>query len=62
MDDPTTTTAVDKCACPSCHCPITPGKSVMRSGKVYCSRTCAYDCTDTTCVCVHDRCETDKKK
>jgi hypothetical protein len=34
-----------------------PGKGVERSGKMYCSNACAYDCTETTCVCVHDRCE-----
>jgi hypothetical protein len=32
------------------------GKGVARDGKTYCSRTCAYDCTETTCVCVHDTC------
>ena len=36
---------------------VTPGKAVERAGKVYCSNACAYDCTETTCVCVHDRCE-----
>jgi hypothetical protein len=29
---------------------------VVRDGRTYCSQTCAYDCTETTCVCVHDRC------
>jgi metallothionein len=45
-----------KCACPTCHCPIPAGKGVTRDGKVYCSQTCAYECTETTCVCVHDGC------
>jgi hypothetical protein len=57
-----TRTMPSKCACPSCHCPIVAGKAVVRNGKTYCSQTCAYDCTDTTCVCVHEGCETDKKK
>ena len=42
-----------KCACESCHCMVQPGKGVLRDGKLYCSATCAYDCTKTTCVCVH---------
>ncbi|MDP9172350.1 MAG: metallothionein [Planctomycetota bacterium] len=46
-----------KCACPSCRCPVLPGKGVVRDGKAYCSRTCAYDCTPTTCVCVHAGCD-----
>lgn len=46
-----------KCACPSCQCAVAPGKGVEREGKRYCSPACAYDCTQTTCVCVHDRCE-----
>jgi len=46
-----------KCACLRCHCTVTPGKAVVREGKVYCCETCAYDCTEQTCVCVHDRCE-----
>ena len=29
---------------------------VVRDGKIYCSRTCAYDCTETTCLCVHEKC------
>ena len=45
-----------ECACPSCHCLIKPGNGVMHEGKLYCSKTCAYDCTETTCVCVHERC------
>jgi hypothetical protein len=36
---------------------VAPGKGVVRDGKVYCSPACAYDCTETTCVCVHDKCE-----
>ena len=45
-----------KCACESCHCMVQPGKGVVRDGKVFCSATCAYDCTKTTCVCVHAGC------
>jgi hypothetical protein len=51
-----------KCACKSCHCPIRPDKAVRRDGKVFCSEACAYECTEQTCVCVHDRCETDDKR
>lgn len=46
-----------KCACPSCHCLVKAKEGVERNGKLYCSKTCAYDCTETTCVCVHERCE-----
>lgn len=46
-----------KCACLSCHCMIPASKGVLRDGKLYCSKACAYDCTETTCVCVHDRCD-----
>jgi len=46
-----------KCACESCHCMVQPGKGVVRDGKLYCSATCAYDCTKTTCVCVHAGCK-----
>jgi hypothetical protein len=35
---------------------VQPNKGFFRDGKIYCSRTCAYDCTAMTCVCVHDRC------
>ena len=35
---------------------LEPGKGVVRDGKTYCSRTCAYECTATTCVCVHEKC------
>jgi hypothetical protein len=45
-----------KCACASCFCMVPPGKGVVREGKVYCSETCAYECTEKTCVCIHDRC------
>ncbi|HEY7089093.1 MAG TPA: metallothionein [Tepidisphaeraceae bacterium] len=45
-----------KCACPTCHCPVPAGKGVVRDGKLYCSQTCAYECTETTCVCIHERC------
>jgi hypothetical protein len=45
-----------KCACKSCHCEVDPAKAVVRQGKVYCSVTCASECTETTCVCVHDGC------
>jgi hypothetical protein len=46
-----------KCACPRCFCPVQSGKGVVRDGKVYCSEICAYECTEQTCVCVHDRCD-----
>jgi len=46
-----------KCACERCHCQVGPPGGVQRDGKLYCSETCAYDCTEQTCVCVHDRCE-----
>ena len=45
-----------KCACTSCQCLVRPGQGVQRDGKLYCSRTCAYECTETTCVCVHEKC------
>jgi hypothetical protein len=41
---------------------VAPGKAVVREGKVFCSQACAYECTETTCVCVHDRCEDETKK
>ncbi len=50
-----------KCACECCRCMVEPDKGVVRDGKVYCSATCAYDCTKTTCVCVHDKCEERKE-
>lgn len=46
-----------KCACQSCQCRVVPGKGVVRDGKLYCSDACAFECTETTCVCVHERCE-----
>jgi len=46
-----------KCACPRCQCLVKPGTGVVRDGKLYCSQTCAYDCTEQTCVCVHAGCE-----
>ena len=49
-------TAAVKCACESCHCTVAPGKGVERDGKLFCSATCAYDCTATTCVCIHKGC------
>ena len=45
-----------KCACESCHCLIPSGQGVRHEGKLYCGKTCAYDCTETTCVCVHEKC------
>lgn len=48
---------VVKCACRSCHCTVDKQKAVLRHGKCYCSKACAYECTETTCVCVHDRCD-----
>lgn len=53
---PTQTEPV-KCACATCQCMVPPGKGYVREGKVYCSQACAFECTETTCVCVHDRCE-----
>lgn len=50
-----------KCACEACQCEIPPGRGVMRNGKLYCSATCANDCSKTTCLCVHDDCEAHKK-
>lgn len=49
-----------KCACPSCNCAVSIGKGVLRDGKIFCSKTCAYECTEQTCVCVHERCEEEK--
>lgn len=54
---PQTTDPKQKCACVSCHCPIPATGGVVRDGKLYCSKTCAYDCTETTCVCVHEGCD-----
>jgi hypothetical protein len=51
-----------KCACPRCQCQVDPAKAYLRDGKLYCSRTCAYDCTPTTCLCVHDRCDEPAKR
>jgi hypothetical protein len=45
-----------KCACESYQCVVPREKGFMRDGKLYCSRTCAYDCTTITCVCVHKDC------
>ena len=57
QDPPMTSDAKVKCACPSCHCPVPAGGGVVHEGKLYCSKTCAYDCTTTTCVCVHEGCD-----
>lgn len=46
-----------KCACPTCQCKVEKGKGVKRNGKVYCSATCANECTRTTCLCVHESCD-----
>ena len=46
-----------KCACPTCQCRVAASKAVVRDGKLFCSPACAYECTDTTCLCVHDRCD-----
>jgi hypothetical protein len=48
-----------KCACQSCQCRVLPAKAVERDGKLYCSQACAFECTETTCVCVHERCGDD---
>ena len=50
-----------KCACPSCNCTVSADKAVVRDGKTFCSKACAYECTDQTCVCIHDRCEEDEQ-
>ena len=42
---------MSKCACPTCQCPVPAGKGIVRNGKVYCSQTCAYDCTDGCMNC-----------
>ena len=49
----------NKCACPSCQCLVTGNAGVTRNGKVYCSATCANECTQQTCLCVHDQCDED---
>jgi hypothetical protein len=36
---------------------VAASKAVVRDGKLFCSPACAYECTDTTCLCVHDRCD-----
>lgn len=46
-----------KCACATCHCKVKKGHGVIRAEKLYCSTTCANECTRTTCLCVHDDCE-----
>jgi hypothetical protein len=51
-----------KCACPTCQCLVPAGKGVVREDKIFCSTACAYECTETTCLCVHDRCEDEPAK
>lgn len=46
-----------QCACRSCHCSFPKEKAFVRDGKLYCSKTCAYECTETTCLCIHERCD-----
>lgn len=46
-----------KCACPRCFCMVPEGRGFERNHKTYCSETCAYECTEATCICVHDRCD-----
>ena len=46
-----------KCACKTCYCPVKEGKAVLREGKAYCSATCASECTQSTCVCIHESCD-----
>jgi hypothetical protein len=46
-----------QCACPSCHCQFSREKAVVCNGKLYCSKACAYECTETTCLCIHERCD-----
>jgi len=50
-----------QCACPTCNCVVDREKGVLRDGKLYCSNVCAYECTEKTCVCVHESCEHDEK-
>jgi hypothetical protein len=45
-----------KCACLTCHCLVSSADAVRRDDKLFCSQACAYDCTQTTCVCVHEHC------
>jgi hypothetical protein len=56
-DDVATAEATVKCACISCHCAVDAAHAVARDGKLFCSQTCAYDCSETTCVCVHEKCD-----
>ncbi len=51
-----------KCACENCYCTVPADKGVVRDGKTYCSEACAYECTETTCICVHNGCENKKAK
>jgi len=39
------------CACPHCSCEFEEGEAVVKSGKKYCSETCAELCTPDACVC-----------
>ena len=59
MGDQTTPSL--KCACPHCNCPVPADAGVVRDGKSYCSETCAYECTQQTCVCVHADCDSARK-
>ncbi len=45
-----------ECACATCHCPVDSATGVRVRGTWYCGKTCAYECTPTTCVCVHEQC------
>ncbi|WP_428937183.1 hypothetical protein [Fontivita pretiosa] len=45
-----------KCACPTCHCLVNSANAVRRDARLFCSQACAYDCTETMCVCVHEHC------
>jgi metallothionein len=29
------------CACPSCNCTVSPEKSIVKDGKLYCCEACA---------------------
>ncbi|MFH0792564.1 MAG: metallothionein [bacterium] len=44
-----------KCACPSCTCHVDPAHAVEVDGRFYCSPLCALECTETQCVCTHDK-------
>lgn len=52
----------EKCSCNCCQCPVAPGQAVVVGGRIFCSETCAYECTETTCLCIHDDCEPEDQR